>query len=103
MIKGRDYSFNVKASGADKVVTVKANGFILTPDANSNYRIGNVNSDQKVSVLVQNAADVVSKRNVWVSSGKLSEAISDADAGTIRALPCMALSTLPTLPSSASV
>lgn len=86
VIKGRDYSFNVKASGDDKVVTVKANGFILTPDANSNYRIGNVNSDQKVSVLVQNAADVVSKRNVWVSSGKLSEAISDADAGTIKDL-----------------
>ncbi len=86
VIKGRDYSFNVKASGADKVVTVKANGFILTSDANSNYRIGNVNSDQKVSVLVQNAADVVSKRNVWVSSGKLSEAISDADAGTIKDL-----------------
>lgn len=86
VIKGRDYSFSVKASGADKVLTVKANGFILTPDADSGYRIANVNTDQKISVIVQNTADVVSKRKVWVSSGKLSEAISEADAGTIKDL-----------------
>ncbi|MCM1331007.1 MAG: C10 family peptidase [Bacteroides sp.] len=83
VIKGRDFTFKVMPASADKVVTVKANGFILTPDAEKNYRIPNVNSEQNVSIIVQNASDVVSKRNIWVQAGNLQNLISDTDAGTI--------------------
>lgn len=83
VIKGRDYSFTVVPASADKVVTVKANGFIITPSASDVYKIANVNSDQEITVTVQNAADVVSKRNLWVSAGGLSSLIDDVDAGTI--------------------
>lgn len=86
VIKGRDFSFNVTSQSSDKVITVKANGFILTPNTAGNYVIRNVNSDQKVSVTVQNAADVISKRNVWVTAGNLSNLINDTDAGTIKDL-----------------
>ena len=86
MIKGRDFSFKVTPSAVDKVVTVKANGFILTPDRDFNYSIANINSEQEISIIVQNAADVVSKRNLWVTAGKLQELISDTDAGTIKDL-----------------
>ena len=86
VIKGRDFSFKVTPSAVDKVVTVKANGFILTPDRDFNYSIANINSEQEISIIVQNAADVVSKRNLWVTAGKLQELISDTDAGTIKDL-----------------
>ena len=87
VIKGRDFSFNVTSQSSDKVITVKANGFILTPNTAGNYVIRNVNSDQKVSVTVQNAAGVISKRNVrWVTAGNLSNLINDTDAGTIKDL-----------------
>lgn len=86
VIKGRDFSFKVVASSPEKVVTVKANGFILTPDANGKYRIANVNSEQEISIIVQDAADVVAKRNLWVTAGNLSSIINDTDAGTIKDL-----------------
>lgn len=83
VIKGRDYSFSVTPMSPDKVVTVKANGFILTPDTGYIYRLRNVNSDQKVTVVVQNAADVISKRTLWVQAGNLAQLIGDTEAGTI--------------------
>ncbi len=86
VIKGRDYTFTVFPAASDKVVTVKANGFILTPNSGNNYRIDNVTADQEISILVQDAADVVSKRTLWVQAGKLSQIISDTEAGTIKDL-----------------
>ncbi len=83
VIKGRDFSFTVVPASPDMVVTVKANGFILTPGHDNAFKINNVICDQNISVTVQNAADVVAKRNVWVKAGKLSELISEVDAGTI--------------------
>lgn len=83
VVKGRDFAFTVKASSADKVVTVKANGFIITPGAGNVYKLANVLDDQNIQVFVQNAADVVSKRSLWVSAGTLASLISDNDAGTI--------------------
>ena len=83
VIKGRDFTFNVVSTSPDQVVSVKANGFILSPDANHNYKVTNVNSDQEISVIVRNAADVISKRNLWVQAGNLSQLISDEDAGII--------------------
>lgn len=82
VIKGRDFSFNVVPASTDKVVTVKANGFILTPRGNT-YSISNVTSDQNISVIVQNAADVVSKRTLWVQAGKLSQLLSETETATI--------------------
>ena len=86
VIKGRDFSFKVTPSAVDKVVTVKANGFILTPDRDFNYSIANINSEQEISIIVQNAAEEVSNGNLWVTAGKLQELISDTDAGTIKDL-----------------
>ena len=40
------------------MVTVKANGYVVSPGANHTYTIGNVVSDQEITVYVQNAADV---------------------------------------------
>lgn len=83
VIKGRDFSFRVMPTSSEKVVTVKANGYILTPGTDFTYRIPNVTSDQDITVIVQNASDVVSKRNIWVQAGQLSKLIDDADSGTI--------------------
>lgn len=83
VIKGRDYEFTVNLLSAEKVVTVKANGFILAPSAGNVYRLKNVNKNQDIEIIVQNAADVVSKRNLWVSPGSLSSLISDTEAGTV--------------------
>lgn len=83
VIKGRDFSFQVAPSSSDLVVTVKANGYILTPGTDYTYRINNVTADQEIAVIVQNVADVVSKRNLWVQAGQLSQQISDVDCGTI--------------------
>ncbi|MDE6527462.1 MAG: leucine-rich repeat protein, partial [Muribaculaceae bacterium] len=86
VVTGRDYTFTVSAASADKVVTVKANGFILTPGAGNVYRLQNVLADQEIQIFAQNAADVVSKRSLWVSAGTLSSLVSDEDAGTIKEL-----------------
>ncbi len=86
VIKGRDYSFKVVPASSDKVVTVKANGFILTPTADNIYKIVNVTSDQQIRIIVQNAEDVVSKRKLWVTAGGLENLIGEADAGTIKEL-----------------
>lgn len=83
VIKGRDFSFQVTPTSPDKVVTVKANGYILTPGADFSYRINNVTADQNITIVVQNASDVVSKRNLWVQAGQLSKLIDDMDSGTI--------------------
>lgn len=83
VIKGRDFSFQVIPSSAEKVVTVKANGYILTPGADHTYRMANVNASQDIAVIVQNASDVVSKRNLWVQAGQLSKLIGEADSGSI--------------------
>lgn len=83
VIKGRDFEFKVSPLSPDKVVTVKANGFILTPDNSNVYRLKNVNKSQDIDIIVQNAADVVSKRSLWVEAGSLSTLISDTEAATV--------------------
>lgn len=86
VIKGRDFSFKVVSLSPENVVTVKANGFILSPAADNSYKVSNVVEDQEISIIVQNAADVVYKRNIWVQSGKLSQVISEAESATIKDL-----------------
>ncbi len=86
VIKGRDYSFTVVPKSADKVVTVKANGFILTADANNGYRLSNVLEDQQIDILVQNASDVLSKKVVWVTAGNLQNCITENEAATVKDL-----------------
>ena len=49
----------------------KTNGYVVSPGANHTYTIGNVVSDQEITVYVQNAADVKEKRSLWVEAGSL--------------------------------
>ncbi|MDE7413781.1 MAG: C10 family peptidase [Muribaculaceae bacterium] len=88
VVKGFDYSFKVTLDNpAEDVVTVKANGIILTASANNTYNLNNVCADQEISILVQKAADVVAKRSVWVGTpGTLSSVISEEDAANIKDL-----------------
>ena len=86
VIKGRDFSFKVSPKSVDKVITVKANGFILTPDASNNYRITNALEDQEITVNVQNAADVLSKAILWVEAGKLQDLLDDNATATVKDL-----------------
>lgn len=86
VIKGRDFTFKVVSLSPENVVTVKANGFILSPGSDNSYKLTNVIEDQEISIIVQDAADVVYKRNIWVQSGKLSQIISEAESATIKDL-----------------
>ncbi|MDE5797259.1 MAG: leucine-rich repeat domain-containing protein, partial [Muribaculaceae bacterium] len=86
VIKGRDYSFRVVPKSADKVITVKANGFILTPDASNNYRLTNVLADQDIKINVQNLADVQSKSVLWLQAGKLQYMLDDNATATVKDL-----------------
>ncbi len=83
VIKGRDFSFRVVSQNVDNVITVKANGFILTPDASNRYSIINVLEDQKIDILVQNASDVLSKKTMWVSAGNLQNLLTEQESATI--------------------
>ncbi|MDE6266316.1 MAG: C10 family peptidase [Muribaculaceae bacterium] len=88
VIRGWDYSFKVTPENpVEDVVTVKANGMVLTPGNNDSYVINNVCADQTIAVLVQKASEVKAKRSVWVETpGTLSSLISDEESGTIREL-----------------
>lgn len=83
VITGRDFEFKVKLLSPGKVVTVKANGFILTPYSDNSFRVANVNKELNVEIIVQNAADVVSKRSLWVLAGKLSELVGETESATV--------------------
>ncbi len=88
VIRGWDYSFNVAvANAAEDVVTVKANGYILTPGANNTYSIANVKEDQEIAILVQKASEVRAKRSIWVENpGELATLIPESETGTIKDL-----------------
>lgn len=88
VIRGWDYTFKVVPENPDAVVvTVKANGYVLTPNNEYSYTIINVREDQTVTALVQNVADVKEKRSVWVDTpGTLSSVISEEESGVIKEL-----------------
>lgn len=88
VIRGWNYTFNVTpANPANDVVTVKANGYVLTPDANYNYTVANVLANQEIAIYVQNAADVKEKRSIWVGEpGTLETILSGPDAATVKDL-----------------
>ncbi|MDE6291285.1 MAG: C10 family peptidase, partial [Muribaculaceae bacterium] len=86
VIKGRDYVFTVVPKSVDKVITVKANGFILTADSNNGYHLNNVLEDQKIDILVQNANDVLTKKSVWVTAGDLQNLLTEQEAATVKEL-----------------
>ncbi len=88
VIRGWNYAFNVVPDNPqESVVTVKANGYVLTPSNGYTYSIDNVRENQTVTVLVQNAADVREKRSIWVGTpGTLSSIISEEESGTIKEL-----------------
>ena len=88
VIKGWNYTFRVVPASPDTdVVTVKANGYLVTAGNNYTYTIGNVLEDQDIAVYVQPASEVKEKRSVWVGTpGTLETIITGADAGTIKDL-----------------
>ncbi len=88
VIRGWNYTFTVKPlNPSENVITVKANGFLLLPDNANRYTIANVKGNQEIQVIVQNAADVLEKRSLWVGTpGTLSEMLTEAEAGTVKDL-----------------
>lgn len=87
VIPGWDYTFTaVLANPAVDVLTVKANGFVLTGN-NGRFTIPNVCEPQTITLLVQKAADVVAKRSFWVETpGTLSQVVPETESGSIRDL-----------------
>lgn len=83
VIKGRDFSFTVTPGAADKVITVKANGFILTADANNGYKMTNILEDQNINIIVQDAADVLSKSTLWLEAGNLHNLLGENETATV--------------------
>ncbi len=89
VIRGWNYSFSATpADPAQDVVTVKANGILLQPAANTyNYSIGNVKEDQNITVLVQKASEVKEKRSIWVEeAGQLYSLIPESEHASIKDL-----------------
>lgn len=88
VIRGWNYSFKATPDNPESdVVTVKANGYVLTPGNDYTYTIANVCGDQEITVLVQNAADVKEKRSVWVGTpGTLAEALPEDEAANVKEL-----------------
>lgn len=88
VIRGWNYAFTVTPSNpAEDVVTVKANGYILTAGNNNNYSINNVKEDQEIAIIVQKASEVKEKRSIWVNEGgQLASIIPDSETGTIKDL-----------------
>lgn len=88
VIRGWDYSFTVTQDNpTEDVVTVKANGYVLTSVNGVNYTVSNVKEDQEITVLVQKASEVKEKRSIWVeTAGTLSSLVPDTETGTIKDL-----------------
>lgn len=87
VILGWNYSFTVKPDNEqDDVLTVKANGYVLTP-TDYTYTIANVRENQNISIRVQKAADVKEKRSIWVGTpGTLADIITEEESGVIKEL-----------------
>lgn len=87
VIRGWDYTFTVTPTSEDDVITVKANGYVLTPGNDYKYIISNVCEDQNVTVLVQKASEVKAKRSIWVETpDTLADLITETESGTIKDL-----------------
>lgn len=88
VIRGWNHTFTVTAANpAQDVVTVKANGYILTAGNDDSYTIGNVREDQEISIIVQKASEIKEKRSVWVDEGgRLESIIPESETGTIKDL-----------------
>ncbi len=84
VVKGRDYTFQVYNENPANVLTVKANGTIITPEAdNHTYRIINVLCDQTIKIIVQNAADVLTKSVLWLEAGNLQNLLDEKETSTV--------------------
>ena len=59
VIKGWNYTFRVVPTNPETdVITVKGNGYLLTPGANYTYTINNVLDNMEIAVYVQPASEV---------------------------------------------
>lgn len=89
VIRGWDYKFRVEPSDpTSQIVTVKANGYVVTPrEGTYDYTISNVRDHQDITLLVQAASEVKAKRSIWVSEpGTLRNLLSEGDAAAVKDL-----------------
>ncbi len=86
-ILGRDFVFTLVQHDPSRLITLKANGFILSPEADGiTYRLSNVMESQRVTVNIQIAANVLSKSTLWVTAGNLQNLLSDDECASIKDL-----------------
>ncbi|MDE5848780.1 MAG: C10 family peptidase, partial [Muribaculaceae bacterium] len=86
-IRGRDFVFSLVQLDPSRLITLKANGFILSPEADgTTYRLSNVMESQRVTVNNQIAANVLSKSTLWVTAGNLQNLLSDDECASIKDL-----------------
>lgn len=86
VIKGRNYSFTVKARDPEAVVGVKANGYRLTADANSQYNLNTVLEDMNIEISVIGSGQIKQNKTVWIEPGELDGALTDAEKETVKKL-----------------
>ncbi|MDE6628627.1 MAG: C10 family peptidase [Muribaculaceae bacterium] len=88
VIRGWNYRFSVvPADEQNSVITVKANGYVLTAGANHTYTVNNVLSDLQIDIFVQDASEVREKRSLWVGeAGTLSQLLDGGEAATVKEL-----------------
>ncbi|MDE5870529.1 MAG: leucine-rich repeat protein, partial [Muribaculaceae bacterium] len=86
-ILGRDFVFTLTQLDPSRLITLKANGFLLSPEADGiTYRISNVMENQRVTVNNQIAANVLSKSTLWVTAGDLQNLLSDDECASVKDL-----------------
>ena len=85
-IRGRDFVFTLTQLDPSRYITLKANGYILTPDASGTYRLVNVMENQRVTVSNQIAANVLSKSTLWVTAGNLQNLLTDDECASVKDL-----------------
>ena len=86
-ILGRDFVFTLTQLDPSRFITLKANGFILSPEADGiTYRLSNVMENQRVTVNIQIAANVLSKSTLWVTAGNLQNLLSEDECASIKDL-----------------
>ncbi|MDE6638285.1 MAG: leucine-rich repeat protein, partial [Muribaculaceae bacterium] len=86
-ILGRDYVFTLTQLDPSRFITLKANGFILSPEADGcTYRLTNLMENQRVTISIQIAANVLSKSTLWVTAGNLQNLLSEDECASVKDL-----------------
>lgn len=85
-ILGRDFVFTLTQLDPSRLITLKANGFLLSPESDGSYRLSNVLENQRVTVTNQIAANVLSKMTLWVTAGNLQNLLTEDECASVKNL-----------------